>query len=270
VARANIAWQNLESLNLNLKLESSISEDESEKKDNKITDAFRSLDLINVTHSYYREKEDGNFTLGPINLSVKAGEMVFLVGGNGSGKTTLAKIIAGLYIPESGEIRINGELVTDENREAYSQNFSMVFTDFYLFESLLGISKFQIGDKLYDYLEKLHLEQKVTVKDGKFSTLALSQGQRKRLALLTAYLEDRPCYIFDEWAADQDPIFKEIFYSQLLPELKNRNKAVLAITHDDRYFSLADRIVKLSYGKISEFQMDKIPNGMGTKVDLLH
>jgi putative ATP-binding cassette transporter len=90
----------------------------------------------------------------------------------------------------------------------------------------------------------------VTIRNGQFSTTALSQGQRKGLALMTAYLEDRPFYLFDEWAADQDPHFKEIFYTQLLPELRSRVKSVLVITHDDKYFGLADRIVKLDYGKI--------------------
>jgi putative ATP-binding cassette transporter len=90
----------------------------------------------------------------------------------------------------------------------------------------------------------------VQVKDGTLSTIELSQGQRKRLALLTAFLEDRPFYIFDEWAADQDPFFREVFYLQLLPELKAKGKTVLVISHDDRYYSLGDRIIKLDYGKI--------------------
>jgi putative ATP-binding cassette transporter len=90
----------------------------------------------------------------------------------------------------------------------------------------------------------------VQVKDGSFSSIALSQGQRKRLALLTAYLEDRSIYVFDEWASDQDPMFKQIFYTQLVPELKQRGKTILVISHDDHYFHLADRIVKLDSGKL--------------------
>jgi putative ATP-binding cassette transporter len=88
------------------------------------------------------------------------------------------------------------------------------------------------------------------VRDGVLSTVDLSQGQRKRLALMTAYLEDRPIYLFDEWAADQDPVFKEVFYLALLPELKARGKTVIVISHDDHYFHVADRILKLDYGKI--------------------
>jgi putative ATP-binding cassette transporter len=90
----------------------------------------------------------------------------------------------------------------------------------------------------------------VKVVDGAFSNRALSTGQRKRLALVVAYLEDRPFYLFDEWAADQDPSFKAVFYEQLLPELRARGKAVIVITHDDRYFDLADRLLKLDNGQI--------------------
>ncbi len=126
----------------------------------------------------------------------------------------------------------------------------MVFSDFYLFEELLGLDDDNLDQKCSEYLQQLQLDHKVKVKNGQLSTTALSQGQRKRLALLTAYLEDRPIYLFDEWAADQDPIYKEIFYTKLLPELRDRGKTVLVISHDDRYFHLADRIIKLDYGKI--------------------
>jgi putative ATP-binding cassette transporter len=125
-----------------------------------------------------------------------------------------------------------------------------VFADFYLFDNLLGAPSRELDAQAREYLSLLHLDHKVKVTDGVLSTTQLSQGQRKRLALLNAYLEDRPFYLFDEWASDQDPLFKEIFYTQLLPELKARNKTVLVITHDERYFHLADRIIKLDYGQI--------------------
>ncbi|MEW6305683.1 MAG: cyclic peptide export ABC transporter [Verrucomicrobiota bacterium] len=212
--------------------------------------AFERLQLSNVTHSYHREKEDNHFILGPVNLTFEPGELVFLVGGNGSGKSTLAKIITGLYPPETGDILLDGKPITDKNRDDYRQLFSAVFADFYVFESLLGLETATVDAQAQDYLVQLHLHSKVKIKNGALSTTALSQGQRKRLALLTAYLEDRPFYLFDEWASDQDPQFKDIFYRQLLPELKARGKTVLVITHDDRYFGFADRIIKLDYGKL--------------------
>lgn len=198
----------------------------------------------------YEQKGDGRFTLGPLDLTLRPGEVVFVVGGNGSGKSTLAKLLVGLYPLSGGELRLDGELITDQNREWYRQHFSVVFSDFYLFDSLLGLVSPGLDAQAKDYLVQLQLDHKVEVRDGVLSTTSLSQGQRKRLALLTAYLEDRPIYVFDEWAADQDPQFKELFYTQLLPELKARGKAVLVISHDDRYFHLADWALKLEYGQV--------------------
>jgi putative ATP-binding cassette transporter len=188
--------------------------------------------------------------LGPIDFTLYSGELLFLTGGNGSGKTTLAKILTGLYVPEAGTIRLNGELITDENREYYREHFSVVFSDFWLFESLLGLENPTLDEQARDYLVRLQLDHKVDIQDGMFSTVRLSQGQRKRLALLTAYLEGRPIYVFDEWAADQDPFFKEFFYYCLLPELKSNGKTVVVISHDDRYYQIADRIVRLNEGRI--------------------
>lgn len=245
--RANVALDKVQELGFSLQ-QGATEACPIDKAESEIT--FESLEVINVMHTYHHEKDDSHFTLGPINLRFRPGELVFLVGGNGSGKSTLAKIITGLYTPEKGEIRIDGKPVTDENRDDYRQLFSAVFSDFYLFENLLGIRARNVDEQAAMYLDQLHLSHKVKVKDGVLSTTAVSQGQRKRLALLTAYLEDRSFYLFDEWAADQDPLFKDVFYTQLLPELKARGKTVLVISHDDKYFDVADRIIKLDYGKL--------------------
>jgi len=245
--RANVALNKIESLGLLLvaqKTELDISLPSHFKPQH------QKLELMEVTHAYQREGEVSQFILGPINLIFSPGELVFIVGGNGSGKSTLVKLIAGLYIPENGTIRLGRESITDANREWYRQHFSVVFSDFYLFDRLLGFEADQIDKRTQHYLKQLQLDKKVQVKDRAFSSISLSQGQRKRLALLTAYLEDRPIYIFDEWASDQDPMFKQIFYTQLVPELKQRGKTVLVISHDDHYFYLADRIIKLDSGKL--------------------
>lgn len=197
------------------------------------------------------DPEDG-FTLGPIDLVLEPGQITFVVGGNGSGKSTLAKLITGLYVPRTGSLALNGEKIDHENIEWFRQNSSAVFTDFHLFEDYLGFDRPGIDDEVRHYLEVLRIADKVTVRDGRLSTLALSQGQRKRLALLTALLEDRQIYVFDEWAADQEPRFREVFYREILSDLKRRGKTVVVITHDDRYFSLADRVVKLEFGRVVE------------------
>lgn len=212
--------------------------------------AWRRLELDGVTHTYTHEAGGGEFELGPIDLTLEPGELLFLIGGNGSGKTTLAKLLMGLYEPESGVIRLDGRPVTPERLDDYRQHFSVVFYDFHLFERLFGIDAKDLDAEGRRYLELLQLSQKLKIEDGRLSTTDLSQGQRKRLALLHAYLEDRPIYIFDEWAADQDPLFKQVFYYQLLPELKARGKTVVVISHDDRYYGLADRVVKLESGQV--------------------
>lgn len=208
------------------------------------------LDLVGVTHAYQHEREERSFTLGPIDLTLRPGELVFLVGGNGSGKTTLAKLLTGLYAPEAGEIRVDGMPVGEADRVAYRERFSVVYADGFLFDRLLGAPREGLDARAHDYLVGLHLDHKVSVEDGRLSTTALSQGQRKRLALLAAYLDDRPIYVFDEWASDQDPFFKAVFYRQVLPELKRRGKAIVVISHDDRYYDVADRIVKLEAGQV--------------------
>jgi putative pyoverdin transport system ATP-binding/permease protein len=245
--RANASLHKIDELGVSL---ASAPADECPLEPMPAEPSFERLQLVGVTHAYHHEKEERNFTLGPVDLSFQPGEVVFIAGGNGSGKSTLAKIITGLYPPEAGEIRLDGKTIQDSNRDDYRQLFSAVFADFYLFDSLIGLEKTGLDAQAKQYLTQLHLDHKVKVKDGVFSTTALSQGQRKRLALMTAYLEDRPIYLFDEWASDQDPMFKEIFYTQILRNLKARRKTVIAITHDDKYFGLADRLIKLDSGQI--------------------
>jgi len=212
---------------------------------------WESLALCEATHAYRSDTGDRPFVLGPLDLIFRPGEIVFIVGGNGSGKSTLAKLVAGLYAPESGHVELGSQRITASNREWYRQHFSVVFMDFFLFDGLLGLKAANLDDEARQYLVKFGLDKKVSVENGMFSTLALSQGQRKRLALLTSYLEDRPIHIFDEWAADQDPSFKRIFYTQLLPQLRAKGKCVIVITHDDAYFSCADQIVRLENGRIA-------------------
>lgn len=245
-SQANVALQKIDRLGLLL----------SEEAENSLMLKFSlesssyQIDLVQVTHSYHGKDKQKNFELGPINLKINSGELIFIVGGNGSGKSTFAKLITGLYVPEKGQIMLNGKPITNQNREAYRQLFTTIFADFYLFDRILGIDFENLDEKAFKYIQKFELKHKVEVREGVFSTINLSQGQRKRLALLTAFLEDRPIYLFDEWASDQDPYFREIFYKQILMELKAMGKIVLVISHDDRYFHLADRIIKLDYGQL--------------------
>src|SRR6266850_1199658 len=210
------------------------------------------LEVIDLKYVYRQDGEERAFKLGPINLNIRPGELTFIVGGNGSGKSSFARLLTGLYVPDTGTIRFNGEPVTDATRDHYRQHFSVVFSDYHLFETLFGLVSGGLQEQAASYLEKLRLTSKVKIADGRFSTTNLSQGQRKRLALLTAFLEDRHIYLFDEWAADQDPEFKDVFYHEILPELKARGKTVLVISHDEHFYHVADRIIKFDDGMIIE------------------
>ncbi len=245
LGRAGVALDKIESLGLSLSRHA-----EFDSAPPTINHHWQTLTFRGITHYYQAEREDNSFVVGPIDLTLQPGQLIFLVGGNGSGKSTLAKLITGLYIPEQGEIHLDHIAIDGENREWYRQHFSVIFADFYLFDRLLGLDQTNLDEISQTYLEKLRLDHKVKITQGKLSTTSLSQGQRKRLSLLTAYLEDRPIYLFDEWASDQDPIFKDLFYTQLLPSLRDQGKTILVISHDDHYFHLADRLIKLDYGKI--------------------
>ncbi|GAC1393573.1 MAG: cyclic peptide export ABC transporter [Polyangiales bacterium] len=245
VLRASVALATMESLGLTLSSDAPVR-----SAPVAAPSPLESIELRGVSHAYRSEEDGRGFVLGPIDLTLRPGEIVFLVGGNGSGKSTLAKLLTGLYTPSAGEVLVNGRPVTDATREAYLQHFSTVFSDFFLFDEVFGVHGPNVEAEAKLYLQKLRLQHKVSFENGRFSTIDLSSGQRKRLALLAAYLEDRPVYVFDEWASDQDPSFKSIFYKALLPELKARGKTVVVISHDDRYFNIADSVFRLEAGKI--------------------
>ncbi|WP_260957918.1 cyclic peptide export ABC transporter [Pseudomonas citri] len=213
---------------------------------------WNSIELKGVRMHYQDLHAATGFSLGPIDLTVQSGELIYIVGGNGCGKSTLAKVLCGLYIPQDGEVLLDGVAITDESRSDYRDLFSAVFSDFQLFNRLIGPDEEDGNPALASkYLETLGLSDKIKIEGlGYSTTKALSYGQQKRLALVCAYMEDRPVYVLDEWAADQDPPFKKFFYEELLPDLKRRGKTVLIITHDDQYFQLADRIIKLADGHI--------------------
>ena len=241
-----ISWNRVNKL---VKDISEISEKEVPDEEDTITETKVNLSLRDVEYEYPLNNME-KFKVGPISYDFHSGEIIFITGGNGSGKSTLAKLITGLYRIQSGEIILNGESISTVNLE---QKYSAIFGDFHLFDKFYGIDYENKKDEFQKYLDIMQLNDKIKVEDGNFSTTKLSSGQRKRLALAISYLEDRPIYLFDEWAADQDPEFREFFYKELLPELKKKDKCVIVITHDDRYFGIADKLIKMELGKIVSF-----------------
>ncbi|MFA7242364.1 MAG: cyclic peptide export ABC transporter [Sulfuricellaceae bacterium] len=212
---------------------------------------FKELVFRNVYFAYKDAEGAAQFKVGPIDFELRSGEIVFIVGGNGSGKSTLLKLLTGLYYPLEGAININGESLDQEIYPDYRELFSIIFTDFHLFDRLYGVAAPDEG-LVKSLLKKMGLAEKTKFRNGSFTNTNLSTGQRKRLAFISAILDDRQIYIFDELAADQDPGFRKRFYEDLLPELRNQGKTIVAVTHDDKYFSTADRVLKMDEGHLSE------------------
>jgi len=214
---------------------------------------FSTLSLQGVHYRYPDQDDAPGFAVGPLDLTIRRGELIFVQGGNGSGKSTFARLLTGLYRPQQGELRVDGELVTEVNRVAFRQLFSSVFTDFHLFSRLLKGDGTEVAAADVDaWLATLGMQHKVRQQDGRLSDIRFSQGQRKRLALLMAVMETRDCLLLDEWAADQDPQFRQFFYLDLLPRLQAAGKTIIAITHDDHYFDRADRLLKMDSGRLEE------------------
>jgi len=214
--------------------------------------SFRTVALKGVEFSYYDVQKDALFKTGPIDLTINKGETLFIVGGNGSGKSTLLKLLTGLYSPEKGKIQVDDLPITGENVQEYREQYSAIFSDFHLFDRLYGINDWS-KDQINSLIREFQLDDKTSFVDGVFTNINLSTGQKKRIAMIVALLENRPICVFDEWAADQDPEFRRYFYYDLIPKLKQTGKTIIIVSHDDQYFSTADRVLKMDFGQLTAY-----------------
>lgn len=218
---------------------------------------FKELHFRDLEFHYYDRNNEKSFSVGPVDFKLVKGETLFLVGGNGSGKSTLLKLITGLYRPSSGDILVDGGSIKGKTIQEYRELYSAIFADFHLFEKLYGIRDWQ-PDIVAELIREMRLTEKTAFENGSFTNINLSTGQRKRIAMIVSKLENREIYIFDEWAADQDPQFREYYYYELLPALKKSGKTVIVVSHDDsKYFATADRILKMNMGQIVDITADK-------------
>jgi len=215
--------------------------------------AFERIEARDIEFAYRDPEGEEVFTIGPLSMSIESGEMLFIIGGNGSGKSTLLNVLTALYMPAGGSISFDGIEVTEDSAASYRSLFTAIFSDFHLFRrayGLLGVDPAAVGT----LLDTMQLTDKTAFEDDRFTSLDLSTGQKKRLALVVSLLDDRPIMLFDELAADQDPEFRQFLYEELLPELKKKGKTIVAITHDDRYFDVADRVLKMEYGQFVPYR----------------
>jgi putative ATP-binding cassette transporter len=210
---------------------------------------FITIKLKDMEFEYINGENERLFAIEPVNMKINRGELIFIIGGNGSGKSTFIKTLLNLYYPTGGEIVVDDNSIDEYNRSSYRDLFSIILNDFYLSKEIYGIDKidYRLIKKL---LKEMGLNNKTKFVNGAFTNIALSTGQKKRLALIVSILEDKQIYVFDEWAADQDPEFRKYFYETILKRLQEQGKTVIAVTHDDKYFNLADKIYKMQDGRM--------------------
>ncbi len=224
------------------------------------------IDLKGLSYQYPKKNGFGTgFQVGPVDLTIGKGELIFVTGGNGSGKSTFLKLLTGLYKPNTGHIELDGKegkkgkSITQHNYQQYQNLFSIIFSDYHLFDKIYGVEREINPEEVKTLLENMGLpEEKTTFENGAFTNLKLSSGQKKRLALTTVLLEDKPIYVFDEVAADLDPGFRDKFYFEILQELRARNKTILVVTHDQQYWSASDRLIQFADGQMRELSKEEV------------
>ncbi|MGZ3758193.1 MAG: ATP-binding cassette domain-containing protein, partial [Mucilaginibacter sp.] len=249
LARANVAIDYLQQLESQLQ---SAQEDVFSTQETFTAPHYFDRILVSQLYFSYPVEDQGRqFSVGPFDLSFTRGELIFIRGGNGSGKSTFLKLLTGLYESNSGAIVVDNKTIDSELLDNYRNLFSIIFTDFHLFDRFYGQQDVNV-EMVNEYLVLMGLEKKTGFKNGRFTHTNLSTGQKKRLALIIALLEDKAIYVFDEVAADQDPEFRQFFYDVILQKLKQKEKTVIVVTHDEKYFNHCDRLLVMDMGQMRE------------------
>jgi putative ATP-binding cassette transporter len=212
--------------------------------------------LQDIRFTYDSSNGDPGFSVGPLSAGFRAGQITFITGGNGSGKSTMMKLLTGLVPAQGGALLVGGVPLRRSQMQAWRDNIAAVFADYHLFARLYGVDA-QALERAPELLRRLEMENKVSLADGAFSSVDLSAGQRKRLALIAALLEDKPVLVLDEWAADQDPHFRKVFYEEILPQLRAEGRIVICVTHDDRWFGVADQVLHMVEGRLEAVPHDR-------------
>lgn len=235
-------------MQLEAEMDQAIAREEQTDSGLVLTD-FSTVGMKDASFSYPEQGSD--FIAGPFNELINQGEMLFIVGGNGSGKSTFIKLLTGLYYPDKGDIYVGSTKIDKTSYAAYRDLFAVIYTDFHLFDKFYGVENID-PNEVNNWIKKMNMQDKVEYRNGGFTRTSLSTGQRKRLAFIAAMLEDKPILVMDEFAADQDPQFRRYFYETLLPEVQAMGKTIIAVTHDDHYFHVADRVLKMEEGRMVE------------------
>lgn len=249
--RVKIAFERLKRYesDVDFKIQNQMSQNSTDD----ICETFERIVFKNVKFDYFNSTQDKAFSIGPINLEIIKGEVLFVIGGNGSGKSTFINLLTGLYQPNAGDLFFNKIKIDSKKYPYYRNKISAIFTNNYLFEENYdGFDISESNDKLNSYIQELELSNVINVDNKKGISSKLSKGQQKRLAMIYSLMEEREILVLDEWAAEQDPVFRSYFYKTLIGKLRQMGKTIIAVTHDDAYFSYADRLLKFDYGRLSE------------------
>ncbi|MCL1986627.1 MAG: ABC transporter ATP-binding protein/permease [Firmicutes bacterium] len=229
-----------------------------------------SLKMENVRLRYSGANED---TLQNINLEIKAGENIAIVGVNGAGKTSLVKLLCGFYDPTDGVVRLNGRDIRDYNRKDYYRLFTAVFQDFNILPNTIAENIAQNVenidfDRVKSCLDLAELSEKIAtfesgvnsnmLKEIHLDGVVLSGGETQRLMLARALYKNAPILIMDEPTAALDPIAESRLYERY-NEL-TRGRTSIYISHRLASTRFCDRIILLDKKGISE---------MGTHEELL-
>lgn len=251
---ASVAYSRVKALNL----ESEGWRDVLDEKVDLVNTPLK-LEIKGVKYQYPEANGEAGFKIGPVNLNISSGEVVFITGANGSGKSTLGKILSSLYEPSEGSISLYDLSGKYGKKLIYPDYLDVIFSDFYLFDFFVEENERSIRDEGMDYwLSMLELDDKVEINGNMFSTTKLSHGQRKRLALVNSLISNKPILLFDEWAADQDPVFRSFFYNTLLPKFSRLGKMIIVISHDKEYFDRADRMYEMVGGTLVELNSRQV------------
>ena len=248
VSQTEFALANIDAMEERLRAAAGAAPDESAAGPERVPTRIA---LSRASFAYTDANGAPAFSVGPLEAEFRAGEITFITGGNGSGKSTMLRLLTGLMPLGEGRLLADGEPVPAERMQSYRDQISAVFSDNHLSRRLYGIDAAG-AERAVPLLERFEMQRKAAIRDGAFTTIDLSLGQRKRLALVTALVEDKRVIVLDEWAAGQDPYFRRVFYEEILPELKQQGKIVICVTHDDRWFGVAGQVLHMNEGRFAE------------------
>lgn len=215
------------------------------------------LSFNHITFSYTPEDDKARKAVQDVSFSVNVGDWIAIVGHNGSGKSTMAKLMSGLLFPEQGEVRIQRDVLTEENLWAMRSQIGMVFQNpdnQFVGATVQDDVAFSLENKGVPY-EEMVLRVKEALEHVKMNDFInhephhLSGGQKQRVAIAGALAMQPQLLILDEATSMLDPQGREEVLKTVQALREKVGLTVISITHDLEEALLADRIIFMNDGK---------------------